>query len=86
MPQIAVGDKDQVPAAAESDGKLIQVAAEGGKFKVLTGAGDQWTVRDATGPTGRATQTLQIGDTLYLLAGPTGGPLTLWQTDLKALH
>jgi hypothetical protein len=86
VPQIAVGDKDQVPSAVESDGKLIQIAAEGGKFKVLTGAGDQWTVRDATGPSGRATQTLQVGDTLYLLAGPTGGPLTLWQTDLKALH
>jgi hypothetical protein len=99
VPQIAVGDKDQVPSAVESDGKLIQVAAEGGKFKLLTGPADQptgtgdqptggyrWTVHEGSGPSGRATQTLRIGNTLYLLAGPSGGPLTLWQTDLKALH
>ncbi|QNE21802.1 hypothetical protein F1D05_32650 [Kribbella qitaiheensis] len=86
VPQFAVGDKDQVPSAVESDGKLIQVAADGGKVKVLTGDGSQWTVRDATGPSGQVTQTVQVGSALYLLSGPVGGPLTLWKTDLTALH
>jgi hypothetical protein len=86
LPLLAVGDKDQVPAAVESDGKLIQVAADGGKVKVLTGTGQQWTVREATGPSGQAKQTLQVGSVLYLLSGPSGGPLTLWQTDLSSLN
>ena len=86
VPQFAVGDKDQVPSAVESDGKLIQLAADGGKVKVLTGDGNQWTVRDATGPSGQVTETVQVGTVLYLLSGPAGGPQTLWQTDLTAIH
>jgi hypothetical protein len=82
VPQLAVGDKDQVPTAVESDGKLIQVATDGGKVKVLIGDGDQWTVRDATGPSGQVEQTVKVGNTVYLLSGPAGGPLTLWQTDV----
>lgn len=81
VPQFAVGDKDKVPAAVESDGKLIQVVADGDKVKVLTGTGNQWTVRDATGPSGQVAQTVQVGGALYLLSGLAGGPLTLWRTD-----
>jgi hypothetical protein len=86
VPAVAVGDKDQVPSAVESDGKLIQVAGDGGKIRLLIGDGSQWTVRDAAGPSGQAEQTVRVGSTLYLLSGPAGGPLTMWQTDLATLH
>jgi hypothetical protein len=79
VPQFAVGDKDRVPSAVESGGKLIQLATDGGKVKVLIGDGNQWTVRDATGPSDQVAQTVKVGDALYLLSGPVGGPLTLWR-------
>ncbi|TDU87379.1 hypothetical protein EV138_0900 [Kribbella voronezhensis] len=86
VPQVAVGDKDRVPSAVESGGKLIQLAADGGKVKVLIGDDNQWTVRDVTGPTEQVAQTVLVAGALYLLSGPVGGPLTLWRAEVAALH
>jgi hypothetical protein len=85
IPSVPVGDKDRLPPPIEYGGRVIQVVADSGKVKVISGHGTDWTSRDATGPTGTVSAAALVGDSLYLLAGPAGGPATLWRTDVNAV-
>lgn len=83
LPDIAVGDKDDLPAPIDADGTVVQLVADSGRVKVVTGDGATWTVRDATGPAGTVVDAARAGDALYLVvAAPGDGPTTLWRTDL----
>lgn len=85
IPSVPVGDKDRLPPPIDYGGRVIQVVADSGNVKVITGHGTDWTSRDATGPTGTVSAAALVGGSLYLLAGPAGGPATLWRTDVNAL-
>ncbi|MEU4393217.1 hypothetical protein [Kribbella sp. NPDC023855] len=83
VPAIAVGDKDKLPPPVEDNGQLYQVVAEGNKVKVVSGKDGNWTVRESTGPEGVVKDAKLVGKTLYLVAGPTDQPATLWKTTLS---
>jgi hypothetical protein len=85
IPSAPVGDKDRLPPPVDHGGHVIQVVADSGKVKVISGHGTDWTSRDAAGPTGTVSTEALVGDSLYLLAGPADGPATLWRTDVNAL-
>jgi hypothetical protein len=85
LPSVPVGDKDRLPPPIDNDGRLIQVVADSGKVKVISGHGADWTSQDATGPTGTVSAAALVGDSLYLLAGPADGPATLWRTGVSAV-
>lgn len=85
-PPVAVGDKDKLAPPVEVDGQLVQAVSDGGQIKVARSGGDGWTVRDASGPTGRVTATVRLGDTVYLVAGPDDGSQALWRADVAALR
>ncbi|HEU4946162.1 MAG TPA: hypothetical protein VFT31_03305 [Kribbella sp.] len=86
LPAVPVGDKDRLPPPIQDDGHVVQVAADSGQVKVLSGDGTSWTVQDSTGPSGVVLDAAAVGDSLYLLAGPAGGPAALWRTDLSAVR
>jgi hypothetical protein len=83
IPRAAVGDKDRLPPPIAHNGQIIQVVAESGKVKVISGHGATWTVQGSTGPTGAVTDAVLVGNALYLIAGPANGPAELWRTDLR---
>lgn len=85
LPPVAVGDKDRLPPPVVANDKVVQVAADAGQVKVITGRGSSWKVHDSTGPAGAVTDAVVVGDSLYVVAGPPDGPTALWRTDLSAL-
>jgi hypothetical protein len=86
IPSVPLGDKDRLPPPIDNNGHLIQVVADSGKVKVISGRGNDWISHVATGATGTVTAAALVGDSLYLLAGPADGPATLWRTDVNAVR
>jgi hypothetical protein len=86
LPPVAVGDKDRLPPPVQVDGRIIQVVAESGGIRVLSGDGESWTIQDSTGAAGTVRDAVVVGDGLYLLAGPPNAPATLWRADVAAVH
>jgi hypothetical protein len=88
LPSVAVGDKDKLPAPVLTDDKVVQVVADAGQVKVISGRGSTWKVHDTTGPAGTVSAAALVGDSLYLVAGSPGGsadgPAALWRADLGA--
>ncbi|ADB31604.1 hypothetical protein Kfla_2533 [Kribbella flavida DSM 17836] len=82
LPEIAVGDKAPLPAPVLAGDEVIQMVAGGNQIKVVGGRDGAWTVRASTGPSGEVKEARLVGRTLYLLAGATDAPATLWKTDL----
>ncbi|WP_051385420.1 hypothetical protein [Actinokineospora inagensis] len=80
-PAIPVGDQDVLAAPVETDGAVIQFAADGNQVKALRLTGNTWTAHTLTGPTGTPTATLALGPTTFLVSGGT-----LWTTQATALR
>lgn len=89
LPPIALGDKDRLPPPVRTGDKVVQVASDAGRVKVISGRGSSWRVYDSTGPAGTVTDAVVVGDSLYIVAGSPGGaadgPATLWRADLAAV-
>jgi len=78
VPEATVGDKDRPPPPV---GDTL-VYSERGKVRIATLGGG---TRDAAGPTGVVTGVVRVGDSIYVLAGPTSdsqdNKQTLWRAD-----
>jgi hypothetical protein len=86
VPPVPVGDQDHLVAPVRLDGQLAQVFAEGDEVKIARTDGRTWTVRTASGPTGRVTAATVVGDTLYVVAGPDDDNRTVWRADVSAVR
>ena len=79
VPRVPVGDKDRPPAPL---GDTL-VYSDRGSVRIATLSGG---TRDAVGPTGVVTGVARVGDSLYVLAGPTNDSQdnnqTLWRAEL----
>jgi hypothetical protein len=84
-PPIPVTDKDHLAEPLQVDGQLTILVAEAGQVKIARTDGTKWTVKTATGPTGTVVSTAQVGNTVYLVAGPDDNHLALWRVDAAAL-
>ena len=85
LPPIAVGDDDRLAAPLSPDGPVTEIVSDRGQVKVVAAAGETTTVRTAAGPTGAVTAAVQVGPSVYVIAGGPAGP-TLWQADAAALR
>ena len=76
VPEIAVEDKDDLPAPLDVDGAAVQVISDGGRVKVLRNRDAGWAVRDSEGPQVPAIRVALVGRHLYVVAHG------LWRVDL----
>lgn len=78
VPEVPVGDKDRPPPPL---GDTL-VYADRGAVRIATLGGG---IRDAVGPSGVVTGVVRVGDSIYVLAGPTNDSQdnnqTLWRAD-----
>lgn len=84
-PPVPVSDKDHLAAPLRIGGKLTLLVSEGGKVKVAQSDGAKWTIRDANGPTGTVIAAAQVGDAVYVVAGPDDNNHSVWRIDAAAL-
>lgn len=84
LPAVRVGDADPVPAPLDVDGSVTQVASEGPAVRVLR-AEEPASVHPAEGPVGPATAAVEVGGSVYVLAGPDEQSRRLWRADAAAL-
>ena len=85
LPPIAVGDNDRLAAPLSPDGPVTEIVADQGQVKIVEAAGETTTVRTAAGPTGVVTAAVQVGPSVFVIAGDPAAP-TLWQADAAALR
>lgn len=76
LPPIAVGDRDPVAAPLLTGGRLVQVAADGGRVVAIDVAASGGTVRPIAGAAGPVRAAVAAGADAYVLAGD---PARLWQ-------
>ena len=84
-PPVPVSDKDHLAAPLRVGGKLTLLVSEGGKVRIAQSDGAKWTVRDAAGPTGTVVAATQVGDAIYVVAGPDDKNHGVWRVDADAL-
>ncbi len=84
LPAIPVGDSDQLAAPLAPDGPSTQIVSDQGQVKIVE-AGESTSVRTAAGPTGAVTAAVQVGPSVYVIAGDPAAP-QLWRADAAALR
>jgi hypothetical protein len=86
LPVIRVGSNDPLPAPLNPAGSPTQLASGGGRVQVVTVDAARTMVRSAQGPNGTVTSAVDVGGSVYLLAGPDIRTLRLWRADTAALR
>jgi hypothetical protein len=85
VPVLRIGENGPLPPPLHPAGALTQVVSDGGRVQVVTVDGATTTVRSAEGPSGTVTSAVEIGGSIYLLAGTDVRALRLWRADTTAL-
>jgi hypothetical protein len=84
VPPIGVGDDDPLPAPLHNGHRWDQFVSDAGRLRVVTGDGTSTVVRPVEGPAGVVSSAVQVGGSVYLLAGPDPTSPQLWRADAPA--
>jgi hypothetical protein len=85
VPPIPVGANDRLAAPIDPDGDPTEIVSDAGKVEIVTVGKQAPSMRVAAGPTGTVSAAVQVGQTVYVIAGDPVAP-QLWQVDAASLR
>ena len=86
VPPLRVGDTDPLPAPLNPIGPITQVVSDGPVVRIVRMDGSTAAVHTAEGPAGPASAVVEVGGSVYLVAGPDEHTRRLWRADAAALR